>query len=361
MPPIGVVEEDALLDRDLFFLPAACLVAGAVRIPDLLARARAHELLVAVVSAVLVALGRAIQPHGPGPVPPGAPEADVTAVEGVALAEVVEGFITGFIRDLLADADQCGEMRAFCPGHAGGQVNAAQGRGLLVVEAGEHHLAVRRAGWRGGAEDLIRAGNFCVRVVGDQHHADSCRHRVQSLMIHVNQLAVEHPGLADVIHRVVALEHDGVAAGHRGRPGEHVEHGRRIEARHLEEWKVRHAPSLLAPVIKSSEGIGVDARCAYPGLVLLSTHFPNRLVIPAGSDGVRQHVDAREGRRLDEFGLPVIRFRNKGRPVENSGDGAWAWAVWRCHVASVNAVDRLVASAQPLITTGSPPPLPPPP
>ncbi len=67
---------------------------------------RAHQLLVAVGDAVLVAFRRAVQAHGPGLRPPGAPEADVTAVEGAALAEIVEGFIAGFIRDPFADADE---------------------------------------------------------------------------------------------------------------------------------------------------------------------------------------------------------------------------------------------------------------
>ena len=117
------------------------------------------------------------------------------------------------------------------------------------------------------------------------------------------QLAEVHPGLADATHRVVALEHDGIAAGHRGRPRKYVEHRRRIEARNREELEPGHGTELAGTGNQVAEGVGVDARGPCPCFASVRQIIhPHRLVISAGGDSVRHHVDAREGRRLDEGG-----------------------------------------------------------
>ena len=226
-----------------------------------------------------------------------------------------------------------------------GQVDAAQGRGILVVETGEHHLAARGAGRGGGAEHLSGARNFSVRCCWRSAPRPTCRRRVRSVD-HVFQedwlicqRAVEHSGLADAIHRVVALEHDGIAAGHRGRSGKYVEHRRRIEARNREELEVRDRAELAGAGDQVTEGVGVDARGPRPGLTHPSEPYsPYRLVVAARGDSVRHHVDAREGRGLDEFGVEVVGFGHQGLAVENPADGASGHS----HVAGVDAVDGLV-------------------
>ena len=107
----GVVDEDALVDRDLFVLVAAPssdrlssqMLFGSPMVSPVSSQTSS---LIAVGDAVLVAFRRAVQAHGPGLRPPGAPEADVTAVEGAALAEIVEGALDSFSGDPSADADE---------------------------------------------------------------------------------------------------------------------------------------------------------------------------------------------------------------------------------------------------------------
>lgn len=369
----GVVDEDALVHRDLFILVTAYpkvrigrVIANAARISNRLASVLADELPIAVGDAVLVAFCRAVEAHGLRLRPPGTPEAHVATVEGAALAKAIEGGLDGLARHAAADADQGPELRRL---GERGQVDAAQGRGILVVEASKDYLAVRGAGRGGGTEDLRRVGvrDDRLHIVGDQHHV---RHaaggrQLGAVIEHdglIFQRTVEHASLADVVHREVALEYDGVAAGHRGRTREHVEHGRGLEAGDCEDREAGHGPELAGAGDERAKRVGVDAGGSRPGLVTLRTVCPHRLVVAARGDGVREHVDARERRCLDEGGeqrvvwwvMRVVRLRNLGLAVEDPDDGA----VGHSHVAGVDAVDGLVSlvAATPTTSFTSPAP-----
>ena len=304
--------------------------------------------------AALVTLSRAVEAHRSVRWTPAAPEGYIATVECNPLAQPVEPGIRVFPWYRVTDADQRGEFRRL---FQFGQVYPAQGRIIFVVEAGKHDMAVSGAGRGGGAEHLSGARNFSDGVVGDQHHVRHAAGRGQLSAVResdglLRQGAEVHPGLADAILRVVALEHDGVAAGHRRGPGEHVEHCRRIEAGDREELEAGHGAELAGAGDQSAERIGVDARGPRPGLARPSGRSyrnPHRLVISAGGDSVRRHVDAREGRGLDEGGqqrvagwvMRIVRLGNRCLSVEDSNDGA----VGHSHVAGVDAVDGLVISA----------------
>ncbi len=170
-------------------------------------------------------------------------------------------------------------------------------------------LAINTTGWvpPAGASTLVR--------------------RVNRL---VHEVTVVDARLADEIHRVVTLEHDGSAIGHRRRAGEDIERGAG-RLRNLEEGKLRDAPELAGAGDQASEGVGVDAggpelfQCvARDGI----KYLPYRRMVATGGHGVRPDVDARERRRLDEHGVAVVGLRHQGVTVEDLDDRAR-----RSHVA----------------------------
>ncbi len=211
------------------------------------------------------------------------------------------------------------------------QVDATQGRVILIVEAGEHDPLAGGAGRGGGTEHRVGARNHGVCIVGDQHHRRGAACRF------ILQVPVVHPGLADVSHRVVALEHDGVAFRHRGCPREYLETNAG-EFGDLEEGERRDIAQFGGAGDQWAEGIGVDPRGSGPGLSpIVQQISPHRLVIAAGGNGVRVHVDARKGRRLDEGGVQVVGIRHRDGAVEDADD----FTIVDSHVAGIDTVSRL--------------------
>ncbi len=197
----------------------------------------------------------------------------------------------------MADADQ-GRERRLRSGERH-EVDTAQGRVVLVVEAGEHRHALGSSRRRRGAEQRVRPRNLGNGVVGDQHHrriAARKRPAARKRHRHVQKLAKVHSGLTNgiaenIVDRVVALEHDHVAVGNRGRTGKYIEEGAGM-FRHLEEREVRHGAELRGAGDQITERVCVDAVGSQS--LLLGGYVPYSRVIATYDHRVRANIDARE-------------------------------------------------------------------
>ena len=280
LPRTNVVNEDALVDRNFAFgvaadpvIRVARIVTNAVRIALRLARIPAHQLLVAVVDAVPVAFLRAIEAKRPRFLAPCTPETDVPAVEGDALAQRIEASLFRIVRNALADADERRERWCRLERR---QVDAAQCRRILVVEAGKHDLAIGCVRRCRRAEERIGAGNQGVGV-GDE------KRRVRPTRGLRQQVPEIDAGLFHAVHREIALECDDVAVRHRRRAREYFERDL-VVVGHAEEPVTRHMAELGSAGDQLTVRVAVDAGRPCARLVALRPVFVYGLVVAACRD-----------------------------------------------------------------------------